>query len=59
MDQDDVRIRPFEMNDHSRVEAFFKQMGGASRAMFDWGSGNRDGALGFFEGKDIAADDFN
>lgn len=45
-------IRPFESGDRKRVEDFFAQMGGESRAFFNRGSGNERNALGFFEGMD-------
>jgi len=47
-----VTIREFEAPDKERVQVFFHQMGGETRAFFDRGNGNQRGALGFFEGTD-------
>jgi ribosomal protein S18 acetylase RimI-like enzyme len=52
MDLDSLQIRPFESGDRALVKAFFDQMGGETRSFFDRGSGNRIGALGYFENKD-------
>jgi RimJ/RimL family protein N-acetyltransferase len=53
MEANSFIIRPFEKGDREKVESFFKQMGGETRAMFDRNDGNRDNALRFFEGKDV------
>ena len=45
-------IRQFNNDDRSLVEDFFCNMGGESRALFNRNSGNLNGALCFFEGKD-------
>lgn len=42
-------IRPFCKEDKEMVTAFFDQMGGETRSFFDVNSGNRKGALGFFD----------
>jgi ribosomal protein S18 acetylase RimI-like enzyme len=52
MDTSVLQIRNFEIGDRALVEAFFDQMGGETRAFFDRGRGNRNNALGYFEGKD-------
>ncbi len=52
MDVNTLVIRQFKTSDRHLVEAFFDQMGGETRAFFDRAGGNRNGALGFFEGKD-------
>ena len=49
-DMDSVLIREFQQSDRPLVEAFFEQMGGESRAMFNRGDGNRNWAMKFFEG---------
>jgi ribosomal protein S18 acetylase RimI-like enzyme len=51
---DGVAIRPFEQGDRALVCAFFDQMGGETRAMFDRDSGNRYSALKFFDGDNAA-----
>ena len=47
---EDILIREFTMDDRAKVEAFFDQMGGETRAFFDRGGGNRSTALKFFDG---------
>lgn len=49
-DQQDVAIRPFAAGDETLVSAFFDQMGGETRALFNRGDGNRFTAMRFFEG---------
>ena len=45
-------IRPFHPDDLERVQAFFAQMGGESRAFFNRGSWNEKKALRFFSESD-------
>jgi len=52
MEMGKLETRTFEMRDRETVEAFFGQMGGETRALFDRAHGNMDNALRFFEGKD-------
>ena len=52
MNLDNLQIRNFEIGDKKLVEEFFNQMGGETRCFFDRGSGNRNYALSYFEGKD-------
>ena len=47
-----MQIRVFKPDDRKLVETFFDQMSDETRALFDRNSGNRNNALGFFEGKD-------
>ena len=47
-----MEIRTFRPDDRKLVEAFFDQMSGETRTLFDRGSFNRNNALGYFEGKD-------
>jgi hypothetical protein len=49
-DQEEVTIRPFAAGDETLVWAFFDQMGGETRALFNRGDGNRRTAMRFFEG---------
>ena len=46
---EDILIREFTMDDRTKVEGFFDQMGGETRAFFDRGNGNRNTAMKFFE----------
>lgn len=51
-DLQDVVIRPFAKGDRPLVEAFFGQMGGETRALFDAGGCNSRAVMRYFEGND-------
>lgn len=52
MDISNYEIRKFRPSDRDMVNAFFDQMGGETRAMFDRNSGNRKDAMKYFDGMD-------
>ena len=48
-------IRLFKPEDADKVQSFFDELGGESRAFFNRNDGNRNGAMQFFQGQDKAA----
>jgi len=48
---EEIKIREFTSGDKDLVDAFFGQMGGETRALFDRDSGNHKNALKYFSGE--------